>query len=101
EILVDSLFQNAWGERTERLTKLNFQIHDRLHPNAPRIAQDAATAQASRAKLHPTLKPANDLFLSNEFSHVFADIVFIVERMSFRPHLLQKCFDLLIAEMRA
>src|SRR5207249_6911475 len=60
----------------EALAEFNLEVHHLLHLRGLRIANDRATAQCARAKLHPALEPANDLLVFDQVGNFFGNLLF-------------------------
>src|ERR1700736_4594296 len=55
------LLEHRGSKWAERLAPFDLLVEDRLHIGAPRISENRAIAERSRAPLHSALKPADDL----------------------------------------
>src|SRR6185436_3185232 len=70
-------------KRTEALAELDPRVDDVAHVGAPRIGDDAAVAERTRAPLHPSLEPADDPAVGNLRGGPVVERRFVVPRA---PH---------------
>ena len=61
EVVGEALPEDGRREGPEGLPVLDLEVHDRLHPRIPRIAENAAASERAGPELHPALEPADDL----------------------------------------
>ena len=70
--------QHGWREGPEGLPELDLDVDDVLHVFTPRVGDDRAVAQGTRAPLEPPVVPADDLAaLQRVHGHVQRALVVI------------------------
>ena len=91
-----ALSQHDRRKGPEALTELDLEIHGCLHAGLARVANNAPRPQRPRSKLHPPVKPANNLALGDHLRNVVEQLSLPGVPFVRRIHFRQKAFDELV-----